>query len=393
MRMNSSSLSRKTQLFLLGLLVGVFFLNLLSRVVLAPLMPVIAADLHLSHTVSGSFFLMIAVGYSLGLFGSGFISSRLTHRQTIAVSAITGGCTFILIALGHAGWIISIGLISLGIAAGLYLPSGMTTITASFNQEHWGRAIGIHECAPAFAFFATPFIAEGLLLFFRWQGVLLLIGSVSILLGVIFLRFVPAGNFTGQAPTFDALRILFKKRSFWIMTVLFTLALGVGIGLYSMLPLYLVTERGISRELANTLMGFSRMPLLIIAPFAGWIADRIGMKPTIAAALLVSGLLTALLGALPGRWVILMVFLQPILTISFFPAGFMIISRTVPPHARNLSVSMTVFSSYLIGAGFVPTLLGYFGDAGSFGMAFICLGCLVMASASLLFFLKDDTAA
>jgi NNP family nitrate/nitrite transporter-like MFS transporter len=156
-------------------------------------------------------------------------------------------------------------------------------------------------------------------------------------------------------------------------------------GLYSMMPLYLVAERGINRELANTLIGLSRLPLMIVVPFAGWISDRIGPKPTIAAAILFSGLITVLLGALPGRWVFLMIFLQPIMMTCFFPAGFMILSRIVQPEARNLSISLTTLIAYLAGAGLVPTALGFLADAGFVSAAFILLGCLVMASTALVY--------
>ncbi len=94
--------------------------------------------------------------------------------------------------------------------------------------------------------------------------------------------------------------------------------------------------------------------------------------------------MTILLGLLPGRWVMLMVFLQPMLTVCFFPAGFTILSRIVPPSARNLSVSLTMFIAYLIGAGFLPTLLGIFGDRGAFGTAFILVGSLMLLSVLLL---------
>jgi NNP family nitrate/nitrite transporter-like MFS transporter len=151
-----------------------------------------------------------------------------------------------------------------------------------------------------------------------------------------------------------------------------------------MMPLYLVAERGIDRELANMLVGLSRISLLIVGLVAGWISDRIGPKPTITFVILFIGLMTILLGLMPGRWVLLMVFLQPMLTVCFFPAGFTILSRIVPPNARNLSVSLTMFIAYLIGAGFFPTLLGFFGDRGAFGAAFILVGSMMLLSVLLL---------
>jgi NNP family nitrate/nitrite transporter-like MFS transporter len=376
--MTDAPLSRKSQIFLLSLLTGIFFLNILLRVVLAPLLPVIEKDLGIGHAVAGSLFMMIALGYATGLFGSGFVSAHLTHRRTIVIAAVAGGCALFFIAASHSLWAIRLGLVSLGVATGLYLPSGMTTITAAIRSVHWGKAIAFHEFAPSFAFILAPFIVEGLLLLCRWQEILVLIGASSFILGLVFLRLAPSGDFKGEAPT------LVGKPAFWIMVVLFSLAIGSSLGLYSMMPLYLVAERGIDRELANMLVGLSRIPLLIMGLVSGWISDRIGPKPTITVAILFIGLMTILLGLLPGRWVLLMVFLQPMLTVSFFPAGFTILSRIVPPRARNLSVSLTMFIAYLIGAGFLPTILGIFGDKGAFSAAFILVGSLMLLSVLLL---------
>jgi len=369
---------QKTHYLLLGLLTGIFLVNFLSRVVLAPLMPVIEKELGLGHTAAGAFFMMIALGYSAGLIGSGFLSSRLTHRRTIALAAVACGCAFFLIAASQTLWMIRLGLFLVGVSTGLYLPSGITTITSSIGSAHWGKAIAVHELAPSLAYIAAPLLVEALLLLFPWQAILALIGSASVLLGLTFLRLGSGGDFTGEAPTLGNIRLLIGRPAFWIMAALFSLAIASSMGIYSMMPLYLVAERGIDRSTANTLLGLSRIPLIAIALFSGWISDRIGPKPTIAAVILFNGLAAILLGALPGRWVILMVFLQPMLTVCFFPAGFTILSQIVAPRARNLSVSLTVFIAYLIGAGLIPTLLGIFGDAGMFGISFILVGCITL---------------
>jgi NNP family nitrate/nitrite transporter-like MFS transporter len=76
--------------------------------------------------------------------------------------------------------------------------------------------------------------------------------------------------------------------------------------------------------------------------------------------------------------VIVMVFLQPMLTGSFFPAGFAALSKIVPDKARSLAVSLAIFVAYLVGAGFIPVILGVLGDAGMFGIAFVLVGCAIL---------------
>jgi len=368
----------------LALLPPFFFVNFLARIALAPLLPVIENDLGLGHAGVGSFFMLMAIGYAVGLFASGYLSSRLTFRQTIALAAVAIGCAFFLVAASRTLWAIRIGIFLTGIPAGIYLPTGITTITASVSPANWGKAISIHELAPSLAYIAAPLIVEGFLVFFPWQEVLALIGGVSLILGISFLRLGQGGDFRGEAPTPGNVRLLIGKPAFWIMVALFSLAISSSMGVYNMMTLYLVAERGIDRGLANTLISLSRLPVLAIAPLAGWVTDRFGMKPTLAAALLFSGLMTILLGLLPDRWAILMLFLQPMLTICFFPAGFMVLSRIVPKSTRNLSISLTVLIAYLIGGGLVPTALGVFGDAGAFGLAFAIVGGLILLSAFLI---------
>ncbi len=68
------------------LLTAIFYLNFISRVILAPLLPVMQSDLGLSHGQAGSLFFYIACGYGSGLFGSAFIAAWLNHRRTIILS-------------------------------------------------------------------------------------------------------------------------------------------------------------------------------------------------------------------------------------------------------------------------------------------------------------------
>ena len=382
--MTEVPLARKSQFFLLMLLTGIFLVNFLSRIVLAPLMPVIEQELHLDHADAGALFMLIAIGYSAGLLGSGFVSSRMTHRRTIVLAAVAGGSVFMLIAASHSLWTIRLGLFLLGISTGIYLPSGITTITSAIRPIHWGKAMAVHELAPTLAYMSAPLLVEGILVFVPWRGVLALIGSVSVILGLTFLRFGAGGEFKGEAPSPGNVRLLSGKPAFWIMTVLFGLAIGSSIGIYSMIPLYLIAERGFERETANALVGLSRIPVIGMALASGWISDRFGPKPTIGAAILFTGLTTILLGILPGRWVVPMMFMQPMLLICFFPAGFTILSRIVPPDARNLSGSLTIFIANLIGAGLFPPLVGVFGDRGAFGAAFVLIGILMLLGVFLL---------
>ena len=58
-------------------------------------MPKIEEELGIAHAAAGSFFLLISTGYFITLLGSGFFSSRLTHRRTIILSGAVLGAALL----------------------------------------------------------------------------------------------------------------------------------------------------------------------------------------------------------------------------------------------------------------------------------------------------------
>ncbi len=371
------------------LLTGIFFLNFTARIVLAPLMPTIERELGIAHAEAGSLFLLISFGYFLSLTGAGVLSSRITHRGTVILSAMTVGLALLGISLSTSLRGIRIGLFMLGIAAGIYLPSGIATVTSLISPRHWGKGIAIHELAPNLSFVAAPLICEALLKGFGWRGILALLGGASILAALVFIRLGgKAGKFPGQAPSLASFRAFLTQPDFWIMTILFSLGIGASLGVYTMLPLYLVAERGIERHWANTLVALSRISGLGMAFLAGWTADRFGPRHTMGAVLLLTGMMTVLLGA-PWRFCIMAaVFLQPMLAVSFFPPGFAALTRIGPATARNVVVSLTVPMAFLFGGGTIPALIGLMGDLGSFALGIVVVGSLILSGFALSFYLR-----
>ncbi|MBU1247611.1 MAG: MFS transporter, partial [Proteobacteria bacterium] len=292
------------------LITSVFLLNFLSRVVLAPLMPAVRLELGISHAEAGSFFLIMAAGVSIGLLSNSFVSSRLTHRRTIALSALVTG-----VALIGASQVASLTVFKVlwalaGLGAGLYLPSGIATVTSLLEKKHWGKGLATHEMAPNGSFILAPILAELMLAVADWRTTLTFLGIAQVIIAFVFLRGCKAGAFPG-APIRRAIagRILLR-RSFWVMAVLFTLGVVASMGPYSMIPLYLV-DMGWERTQANQLLAVSRI-LAFGMPFAaGWLVDRIGGKRTIGVYLVCASAATIFLGLAQGNWLTLAVLLQP----------------------------------------------------------------------------------
>ena len=172
------------------------------------------------------------------------------------------------------------------------------------------------------------------------------------------------------------------------MVVLFGLGVSSTVGIYAMLPLYLVSDRHLEPSWANTLVAISRVHGPVMGLLGGWASDRLGARRTIVISLTFTGFATMLLAWLSGRPLSAAVLFQPLLAVWFFPAAFAAIAMITPPSARNLAVAFSVPFGFLIGGGAIPTLIGATADAGSFAAGFAITGAIILAGGALALTLK-----
>jgi NNP family nitrate/nitrite transporter-like MFS transporter len=365
-----------------------FLINFIARIILSPLLPTIEKELEISHGQAGSLFFWVSAGYVIGLLASGVLASRSTHRITIVISSAGVGFALLGVSLVSNLWAMRVGLFGLGFAGGLYIPSAIATITSLIERPHWGKAIAVHELAPNLAFFAAPFVAEAFLSWSTWRLALSFLGMASLVASFAYFCFGRGGEFAGQSPASSAFGLLIRSPSFWIMAVLFGLGVSSTIGVYAMLPLYLVRERQIDLSWANTVVALSRSYGPILGVLGGWVSDRLGPKQTIVVSLTFTGIATLLLGLVSTVWISLVVLFQPLLAVWFFPAAFAALAATTPAGARNLAVAFTIPCGYLIGGGIIPTFIGVMGDTGSFARGFMVTGILILLGGTLALSLK-----
>ncbi|HEX6769985.1 MAG TPA: MFS transporter [Candidatus Binatia bacterium] len=369
-------------------LTSIFLLNFISRIILSPLLPTVERELAISHRQAGLLFFLISAGYLTGLLSSGFLSSRSTHRRTILISSAGVGVALLFVSLATDLRAMQGGLLVLGLASGFYMPSAIATITAIFDRRHWGKAIAIHELAPNLAFFLGPFVAESFLRWGSWRAALGFLGVASLVAGAAYRRWGRGGEFAGESPASGAFGELIRLPTFWLMILLFGLGVSATVGIYSMLPLYLVAERHMESSWANTIVAFSRAHGPLLGMLGGWASDRLGAKQTIVISMMFTGVMTSMLGLIADPWISAVVLLQPLLAVWFFPAAFAAVAMFAPARSRNLAVGFTVPFGFLIGGGAIPTFIGIMGDANSFALGFTFTGLLITAAGVLALWLK-----
>ena len=361
----------------------IFLFNFVSRVIIAPLLPEIEQQLGLSHAASGSFFLFISTGYFFSILSSGFVSSSLSHKRTIVLSSVASGVVLCFLSFSSSLLQIRLGLFCLGLSAGLYLPSGIATITKVLPPEWWARGMSLHELAPNVGFVAAPFIAAAMIYWGSWSSGLFLVGACIIIVGIFYGFIQPSVAGYGERPDYIVCKHILSTSEFWVMVVLFSMAICGTLGLYSMLPLYLVVDRNISSLEANNLVAFSRISSIIMPLLGGIIGDKFGNYRVMAFTLALGGMLTIPIGLLSGIYLLVFIVLQPMVVVCFFPSAFAALSGIVANKYSNVAVSLCIPIAFLIGGGAIPALIGLIGDHYTLGTGIFISGLLMSVSGLL----------
>lgn len=367
----------------LCLLTAIFYLNFFARIVFAPLLPRMEVSLALSHGEAGSFFLFLSCGYFLSLLGSSFLAARVSHQQTIAWSMLAISGSLLLIAAGDSLPFLRSAFFLLGLTSGLYLPSAVATISALFARDQWGRVFAVHELAPNLAFLSAPLAASLILAYLDWQQSVLLLAVLSFSAGIAYLHFGRGRELYGKPPDLSTWRQILRQRDFRLLVLVYTMGISGTLGVYSILPLYLVTDHLMPLQQANTLVGLSRTGTLLTTLLGGWLADRFGNRRTMAVVLLLSGIATSCFAIAQGPVLFALIVLQTSIAVCFFPAAFSVLAGLTAPETRNVVISLAVPFAFVGGGGLLPYLIAILAETGSFRTGLFCAGLFIAAGTLL----------
>jgi NNP family nitrate/nitrite transporter-like MFS transporter len=362
---------------------SLWFLNFSTRTVLSPLMPIFEKDLHISHALAGSIFLFMAVGYTSSLLVSNWITPRIGFKRSIAVGFVVLIVALASLVLTKTYWGLGAAVFVLGFGGGLYLPCALPLLTSTIPSDLWGKTIAFHETAPTFSLLIIPLIAAAALRFLDWTVLIGVLGGLCLVMTIVFLVRAPDPR-PKEEETSPFSRVL-RRRDFWVMATLWSFAAAGGLGLYNLIPLFLVNEKGLSLDLANSIFGFSRIGGLVVTFLAGFLIDRIGVKRVVLLSLLGSGFsITGIALADAFPLLAAMLVCQATFMPVFFPAGLVAISKLTTFSDRSAFAGATVAIGIVFGTGITPTLLGAVADIWSFQAGMLVQGLLTMGICFLL---------
>jgi MFS family permease len=364
----------------------VWFMTFVARAIFSPVLPIVEDEFAVSHAKAASIFTVTGIGYALAVFFSGTFSRLLGPRKSILFATATSGLMLLLIPLVRVFELFYVLGFIMGVSLGAYIPSAIPFITAYYAEHVWGKAIAVHGSAPSVAVFLTPFIALGILSFLPWRSVFLLPGLAFLACAVIF--FFISGDTTLDKGKQVFLASHLRSRAIWIMGIVSLFSAGANIGLYYIIPLYLVKELYLPMDYANSIFGISRLGGALITILAGFFVDRISLKKVSFGLVLATGILTILITIAGPRWIGLFLFLQASISPAFFPVGYVAVAKLFDQEQRGQATGF-VITIGMIGTGLVPYFLGLSGDLASFRIGIFLLGICTALSSGLLWFLRE----
>lgn len=368
-----------------------WFLNFSSRTCFSPLLPLIEDSLLLSHGQAGGLFTSYAFGYGLALLVTGRFVPVWGYRRTVVMGFL--GLAFLLLVLQLTESYLSFHLLmfGLGLCAGTYMPSILSIITETYDPKDWGKAIGIHDSAASFSIFSMPILVTLGLQVLPWRSLLLFLAGACLVLPFFFWKVSKEPRADERRGT-GRYKDILRKRTTWIIGLLWVFSAACNMGVYSILPLYLVKERGMDFVLANTFFGISRAGGIFVSILAGVLTDRFGYTRMLKWSLATTGLSTVALALsrTPVQILVALIF-QATCSLAFFPVGLAAISRLTPLAERSLTLAIGICMGMVFGTGGSPFVLGLVADHSSFRIGILGLGLLATLCVFTIRFLEASS--
>jgi MFS family permease len=165
--------------------------------------------------------------------------------------------------------------------------------------------------------------------------------------------------------------------------------MGANLVIYSIVPLYLTKELHLDIGYANTILGISRLGSVAVAIACGFLIDRFDLRRVMFLVMIITSVVTVLMGLAPAKYVGTVLFLQALFVTGLFPVGLVAIAKTFNREMRSLATGIITAASTVFGSGIIPYLLGISGDLYSFRLGITILGILLALASTLVFRLKE----
>jgi MFS family permease len=253
-----------------------------------PLMPVLKETFQLDLGQAGLLMSVFSITGLILALPTAFALQKLGFKVigiAALVSLIAGAS---MGAMGTTNNVLLISRVIEGVGMGLITVVAPAIIAAWFPREKQGIPMGIWATWVPVGNVLMYVLGPGLNTAFGWQAVWWAGAGFALAALILFvwLMRMPTQDESGtyskagsDRPTAQTtLKSVFANRNIWLLALSFGSFNLVFIATGTFFPTFFAEERGYSLEQASLIASISTFAILVSAPLAGWVSDRIGSR-------------------------------------------------------------------------------------------------------------------
>ena len=269
---------------LFGSLCALVFLVNLARVVFAPLIQPVAADLGVSPAALGVVASAAWLGSAAPRLPTGYLLTRVPRHYVVTATGALLVVTSAATAFAPSVEWLAVGAFPMGLSSGMYFIAASPLLSELFPRRV-GTAIGLHGMSSQFAAVLAPLAVSAILLVGDWRTTFLCISAVAAVSTVAFVvtaRRTPLPN----AGANDRSLLVAARAQWRIILSAVVFVGGAGFlwnGIFNLYGPYLAVEKGIDESTGRLLLSVLFAAGVPAFAITGRLADRFPNVPLLIA--------------------------------------------------------------------------------------------------------------
>lgn len=330
--------------------------------VIAPLAASYTQQLELTSTQTALLVAMPILVGSLGRIVAGVLTDRFGGRKVFTAVLLASILPVLLVALGQMvnSYLLLVAAGFLLGVAGTVFAIGIPFVSSWYPPERRGFATGVFGAGmggTAFSAFFTPRIVQ-------WLGHtsthLLIAGLLLVMAAVVWFNMDESPTrVADRTPVLPKLVAASRLRVTWQMCFLYAVVFGGFVSFSAYLPTYLRDVYDFDPTAAGTRTAGFALAAVLVRPFGGILADRIGPKPVVVTSLGAVAALAWLVSLRPGAEVAAgLTFLAMAAALGLGTGGVFAWVGKAAPAGQVGGVSGIVSAAGGLGGYFPPLVMG-----------------------------------